>query len=79
MVWLWDAPPRCGVSGSLEQAQTTAATAVAEGSAAPARVEAARIGLSAALEPAYVRSGVAYLGRRAACGGFSWRPADGKS
>jgi hypothetical protein len=78
IVYLWDAPPRCGVSGSLERAQALAGTAVAEGSAEGALVEAARLGLSAALEPAYVRIGVAYQASRDGCGAVAWRQADGK-
>jgi hypothetical protein len=74
VVWLWEAPPRCGVSGSLEKAQEAAGMVLAAGSALTARVEAARLGTSAGtLEPTYVRTGQARQARRAD-GGIRWEP-----
>jgi hypothetical protein len=77
IVYLWEAPPRCGVSSSLEKAQETAGTILIAGSAPSARVESARLALSAALEPAYVRTGLAWQARRAEGGAIRWEPWGG--
>jgi hypothetical protein len=74
ILYLWEAPPRCGVSGSLERAQETAGTILIAGRAPSARVEAARLALSMALESAYVRTGQAWQARRAEGGAIRWEP-----
>lgn len=75
IVWLWDAPPRCGVSGSLEKAQEAAGTVLIAGSAPSARIEAARLALSTTLESAYVCTGQAWQARHAEGGAIRWEPS----
>jgi hypothetical protein len=77
IVWLWDAPPRCGVSGSREQAQEAAGTILIAGRAPSAWVESARLALSAALEPAYVRTGQAWQAHPTEGGGLRWETVTG--
>jgi hypothetical protein len=74
ILYLWDAPPRCGVSGSLEKAQEAAATVLVAGTARSARIESALVALLSTLETGYVRTGQAWQGRRAD-GGIRWVPA----
>jgi hypothetical protein len=74
LLYLWEAPPRCGVSGSLEKAQETAGMMLIAGSAPSACVESARLTLSTALEPAYVRTGRVWQARLAEDGAIRWEP-----
>jgi hypothetical protein len=76
IIYLWDAPPRCGVSGSLEKAQEAAGTTLVAGHAPAARVESARLAFSAALEPAYARTGRVWQARSAKDGVITWEPGD---
>src|SRR5580693_2155123 len=76
IIYLWDAPPRCGVSGSLEKAQEAAGTTLRTGHAPSARVESARLVFSAALEPAYARTGRVWRARSAKDGMITWEPGD---
>ena len=76
IVYLWDAPPRCGVSGSLEKAQDAAGTTLIADHAPYARVESARLAHSVALEPAYARTGQMWQARRAEGGVITWEPGD---
>jgi len=76
IIYLWDAPPRCGVSGSLEKAQEAAGTTLIAGHAPSARVESARLAVSAALEPAYDRTGQVWQARSAKDGVITWEPGD---
>lgn len=76
IIYLWDAPPRCGVSGSLEKAQEAAGTTLIAGHAPSARVESARLVFSAALEPAYARTGRVWQARSAKDGVITWEPGD---
>jgi len=76
IIYLWDAPPRCGVSCSLEEAQEAAGTTLIAGHAPSARVESARLAISAALEPAYVRTGRVWQARSAQDGVITWEPGD---
>src|SRR5580700_1495921 len=72
IIYLWDAPPRCGVSGSLEKAQEAAGTTLIAGHAPSARVESARLVFSAALESAYARTGRVWQARSAKDGVITW-------
>jgi hypothetical protein len=75
VLWLWDAPPRCGVSGSLQRAQAAAGTALLAGRSTLAVVEAARLATSTGtLESAYLRTGQAWQASRTD-GGLCWEPA----
>ena len=76
IIYLWDAPPGCGVSGSLEKAQEAAGTTLIAGHAPSARVESARLVFSAALEPAYARTGRVWQARSAQDGVITWEPGD---
>jgi hypothetical protein len=76
IIYLWDAPPRCGVSGSLEKAQEAAGTTLIAGHAPSARVESARLVFSAALEPAYARTGRVWQAHSAKDGVITWEPGD---
>lgn len=76
IIYLWDAPPRCGVSGSLEKAQEAAGTTLMAGHAPSARVESARLTFSAALEPAYARTGRVWQARSPEDGVITWEPGD---
>src|SRR5580693_6586806 len=76
IIYLWDAPPRCGVSGSLEKAQEAAGTTLIAGHAPSARVESARLVFSAALESAYARTGRVWQARSAKDGVITWEPGD---
>lgn len=76
IIYLWDAPPRCGVSGSLEKAQEAAGTTLIASHAPSARVESARLVFSAALEPAYARTGRVWQARSAKDGVITWEPGD---
>jgi hypothetical protein len=76
IIYLWDAPPRCGVSCSLEKAQQAAGTTLMDGHAPSARVESARLEFSAALEPAYARTGRVWQARSAQDGVITWEPGD---
>ena len=78
IVWLWDAPPRCGVAGSLRKAQEAAGTILIAGGARAARVESARLALSTALELAYERTGESWQARRAGRG-IRWEPSGSSS
>ena len=75
IVYLWDAPPRCGVSGSLEKAQEAAGTTFIAGHAPSARVESARLSFSAALEPRYARTGRVWQAHTED-GVVTWEPGD---
>ena len=75
ILYLWDAPPRCGVSGSLEKAQEAAGTTLIAGHAPSARVESARLAFSAALEPGYARTGQVWQAHTKD-GVVTWEPGD---
>ena len=76
IIYLWDAPPRCGVSCSLEKAQEAAGTTLMDGHAPSARVESARLEFSAALEPAYARTGWVWQARSDQDGVITREPGD---
>jgi hypothetical protein len=76
IIYLWDAPPRCGVCGSLEMAQEAAGTTLSAGHAPSARVESARLAFSTALEPSYARTGRVWQARSAEDGVITWEPDD---
>ena len=76
IIYLWDAPPRCGVSGSLEKAQEAAGTTLIPGHVPSARVESARLAFSAALEPEYARTGRVWQARSEKDGVITWEPGD---
>ena len=73
-LWLWDAAPRCGVSGSFQRAQAAAGTLLIEGRASSARVEAAWLTISTVLERVYERTGLAWRARRTEGGAIRWEP-----
>jgi hypothetical protein len=74
IVYLWDAPPRCGVSCSLEKAKEAAGITLIFGHAPTARVESARLSLSGALESAYARTGQVWQAVRSEDGMVMWEP-----
>jgi hypothetical protein len=74
IIYLWEVPPRCGVSGSLGKAQEAAGTILVVDHAPSARVESARLALPVARESAYVRTGQVWQARRAEGGLITWEP-----
>lgn len=75
IVWLWDAPPHCGVSGSLTQAQEVAATAMAATPEKTVVVESALVMLNAGLDMAYTRTGQQWRGSLDKDGSVRWDAA----
>jgi hypothetical protein len=73
IVFLWDAVPACGVTGSLATAQLRAGDMLLDGKARCALVQAARLALGTDLEPSYERIGSAWRANRYNGGSIHWK------
>lgn len=78
IVYLWDAPPRCGVSDNEKRARAKAEVFLRGGLADAARVEAAvAVTGIRTLECGYDRTGCGWQAVRGPRGGVRWVPLGG--